>query len=877
MSDNKVATIHLGDVIYADIDSNEYLREIHDNLLYNYAAKMLNIFDQTSRPVDKIDALRFADLLSKSTHSTNSDQHKMWAQEIITLLCSIYPDDPAVSYYAGSVLTSTGNYQGRNLVAKDYQSGAVLDRMYSEYSKELLTIPAMPEFQFLRAQKQVYDHLTDQYFSYSGPTSMGKSFIVRMFLKSQVESGVEKNFALIVPTKALINEVTSKIINDLKENLKKYNYRLVTSAGALVLKEQHNFIFVLTPERLLYLLISNPDLELHYLFVDEAHKLSEVDSRGPFYYKVIDKLVERKNKPHVIFASPNIPNPEIYLRSIPDIETPEKWKLASSFSPVTQFKFLISFRQRSISMFNDYSRTLTKIAQFTGEISLDTILPLVSRDSDGRIKQNIVYCSSIAQAVNLARSYANKIPTVTANQDIWTLSKEIKQEVHGDYFLAELITKGVAYHIGYLPSTIRMRIEELFRSGAITTIFCTSTLVEGVNMPADNLFITSYKKGYAYMDAVDFRNLIGRVGRIEYNLYGNVFLVSMNDKVKEEKFEELLKEKIPEQKLSIESGLTNAQKKSVVKALVNGEIEFDKHPHNQPEESYTLMRKFALILLRDITKGRDSLVHREFAPFLTEHDEEKIKANFTQKSATPDDDINVSVDQTENLTSAIARGMSYPTLDINGNVDYNELMNFLERMCRVFKWEKYERQTLGRVSKKTGKHGMLRWYAVILIQWIQGMGLSNIMNKAIEYKRNDSEATVRIDGKPVKYDDSREHRNIVIADTLDVIENVILFSISNYFLRFSNEYKRFHKVESFKNDWYEYVEYGTTNPLTILLQRSGFSRETSTYIRQHRREYVVMAEDGGVKLRRTLLQSRNLGAARESADIQYNMPEIFVD
>lgn len=396
-------------------------------------------------------------------------------------------------------------------------------------------------------------------------------------------------------------------------------------------------------------------------------------------------------------------------------------------------------------------------------------------------------------------------------------------------------------------------------------------------MPADNLFITNYKKGYAYMDAVDFRNLIGRVGRIEYNLYGNVFLVSMNDKVKERKFEELLKEKIPEQKLSIESGLTNAQKKSVVKALVEGKIEFDKHPKSQSEESYTLMRKFALILLLDITKGRDSLVHREFAPFLTEDDEKKIKTNFMQKSTKPDDDINVSVDQTENLTSAIARGMSYPSLDSNGNVDYNELINFLERMCRVFKWEKYERQTLGRVSKKTGKHGMLRWYAVILIQWIQGMGLSNIMNKAIEYKQNDSEATVRIDGKAVKYNDSREHRNIVIADTLDVIENVILFSISNYFLRFSNEYKRFHKVETFKNDWYEYVEYGTTNPLTILLQRSGFSRETSTYIRQHRSEYVVTATDGGIKLRRTLLQSRNLGAARESADIQYNMPEIFVD
>ncbi len=73
------------------------------------------------------------------------------------------------------------------------------------------------------------------------------------------------------------------------------------------------------------------------------------------------------------------------------------------------------------------------------------------------------------------------------------------------------------------------------------------------------------------------------------------------------------------------------------------------------------------------------------------------------------------------------------------------------------------------------------------------------------------------------------------------------------------------------------IEYGTTNPLTILLQRSGFSRETSTYIRQHRDEYVVMTQGGEVKLRRSLLQSRDVGATRESADIQYNMPEIFVN
>ena len=174
MNENEVVTIHLGDAIYSDIDHNAYLKEIHNNLLYNYAMMMLGSIDRSSKPVDKTDALRFADLLSKSIHPTNSDKHKMWAQEIITLLYSIYPDDPTVAFYAGSVLTSTGNYQGKNLVAKDYQSSTILDHVYTEYTKDLLTIPAMPEFQFLRSQKRIYDHLSDQYFSYSGPTSMGK-------------------------------------------------------------------------------------------------------------------------------------------------------------------------------------------------------------------------------------------------------------------------------------------------------------------------------------------------------------------------------------------------------------------------------------------------------------------------------------------------------------------------------------------------------------------------------------------------------------------------------------------------------------------------------------------------------------------------------
>lgn len=106
--------------------------------------------------------------------------------------------------------------------------------------------------------------------------------------------------------------------------------------------------------------------------------------------------------------------------------------------------------------------------------------------------------------------------------------------------------------VGYLPANIRLRIEKSFEEGDLRTIFCTSTLVEGVNLPADNLFMTSYKTGLSNMDEVEFRNLVGRVGRIKYNLYGNVFFVRDDTNLLDSKYISLLKEDVPSQKLSIE-------------------------------------------------------------------------------------------------------------------------------------------------------------------------------------------------------------------------------------------------------------------------------------------------------------------------------------
>ena len=310
--------LRLADAIYRDILDNDYLKELYDKILRCYTIRRFGKGQDIPTETEKIDALRFADILSKSVFSDDSEIHKSLAQEIVTILDYLFPNDEDVSFYAGSVLTNTANFRGRDILSPDYKGSSLFERLYSELMKEYLEVPGDEEKHFFRSQKQVYDHFNDQSFSYSGPTSMGKSFVMQTFIRNQVIADKGSNFAILVPTKALINEVTSELTKALKGFFTEKDYRIVTSAGAVVLKDYHHFIFIMTPERMAYLLTLYSNMPLDYIFIDEAHKISSKDSRSAFYYSVVEKLSARQTKPKFIFASPNIPNPEIYLQLIPD-------------------------------------------------------------------------------------------------------------------------------------------------------------------------------------------------------------------------------------------------------------------------------------------------------------------------------------------------------------------------------------------------------------------------------------------------------------------------------------------------------------------------------------------------------------------------------
>lgn len=170
------------------------------------------------------------------------------------------------------------------------------------------------------------------------------------------------------------------------------------------------------------------------------------------------------------------------------------------------------------------------------------------------------------------------------------------------------------------------------------------------------------------------------------------------------------------------------------------------------------MRKFAIILLNDIMKDRQSRVRSEFAALMEPGDEEKIRELFSEKEIQPDDDITVSIDQTESLYEAIAfNGLEFPEVDDDGWFDGRTLLPFLERLCGIFNWERYESETLGHVGKYSQKHGRLSWYAVILSQWVSGAGLNQIMFQAIAHKKQNPVDALFIENQFVDYNDSKEH------------------------------------------------------------------------------------------------------------------------
>lgn len=802
---------------------------VYSSLMHEYSIRICsNICNEPiHESIDKGFALECAVFLSSLRSGPFVEQAWLMAQEMVAMLCSLYPDDAEVQYFSGMVLNNVGNYKGVSHVCPEYRSSDILEQVTEEYLKSELAIPGLENEHYFIPQKIILDHFGDSCFSYSAPTSMGKSLIIKEFIRQKIESGCQSNFAIIVPSRALINENSKELSYTLGEMLHEEKYRVVENNGAAAFDTDNSLICVMTPERFLRLLNTNQEVNFGVVFIDEAHRISINDSRSAVYYQILN-LLPKETK--VIFSSPYIPNPDVYLNLIKGKKDKSRHSYVTQFSPVCQLKMIVNIKSEELISFNAYSMESKVESRLLEKINLTS---LVSALGDG--KQNIIYINGKKMVIEEALKYAENKPYLN-DPELDGLAEDIRRIIHPDYHLADLVRKGVAFHIGYLPSVIRVRIEELFKGnsgehGKINTVFCTSTLLEGVNLPCANLFVCDYKKGKnTEMNEIDFRNLIGRAGRIRYNISGNVFFVCIPNISSADKFVKKLQKPVRPQRLSVLSALDYEQKKRIVDSIKNGQYEFGRNV-DQDDEEFSRDRRFATMLLKDIIAGRETYITKQFEAFLSESDKNEIRERFEFRRDEIDEEIDISQDQHDRLVKRLQESnLRYPK--INGMVpNGRDVLGFLLDLLDVFKWDIYERHTLGYWNEKEKRYSKLSWYSLVLCKWMAGNSLKEILEDQIDYYKMIGADAI----------------NQKAGDLMEALDRIIQFKLGNYFKKFSRELRRLFPNESFQ-DWSEFVEFGGINPIQIFLQKNGFSREVAiTILRGHikyidRKEYVIKKE-----------------------------------
>ncbi|WKZ93234.1 DEAD/DEAH box helicase [Chimaeribacter arupi] len=410
---------------------------------------------------------------------------------------------------------------------------------------------------FTHFQKDLWRKLVDgDNVAVSAPTSAGKSFVIKKYIFEKITKNKDGVYVYIVPSKALINQVS----NELSRELKKTASVLTTYRENT--EEQGRIVFVLTPERCLRLLNESSNKSPIIVFFDEIQNLED-GSRGSVFENIIYRMTTLWKETQFIMAGPYISDLHLSLKKVVDIKLIEHKTLAT---PVLQLKVILSVLKRSqdvnyklfgpvgepISGSINIGKSLySKLSSSKG----DALKHLTSLFDDS--EQNIIY----APKKNIAQGWALKISGADdednadnlhndiENEKISNLCSFLESEIHPLYSLVRSIKKGVAFHHGGLLDVARLEVEDLFSEGVIKNLVCTSTLLQGVNLPADRIIILSPKIGDYELSHFDFLNLIGRAGRISNSLYGEIFCVELCD-------ESWAEEKInKEEKKEIESSV----------------------------------------------------------------------------------------------------------------------------------------------------------------------------------------------------------------------------------------------------------------------------------------------------------------------------------
>lgn len=798
-----------------------YLRNLIHKLETDYCRKFYTNSSQLMLNEKEIlHLLRFSDILCRSEKSI----HRNLALKIISLLLEL--EDVSTSEYfriiAANTLVKLGNFPSLPIIDSDGKY-LKIDEIRNDYIlKELMQESPLGK-PFTDAQYNVFEEMKKRnHYSFSGSTSFGKSFIFEAFTKYIIkEHNKTDNIAFIVPTKALINQVG----NRLKEIVDEFGYKVITTPviPKVFLNHDNKYIFVFTAERLILYFTDKNNPQIDYLFVDEAHKLlSKKDTRTPLLYHAL--VLAKRKSVNIYFASPNIPNADVFLEMINN-STDESMSIIES--PVTQNRLFIDTVENKSFMISDYGDDIVfpkfdfKENDVTGNLQL--VLKLFSED-----RQSIIYCNTVDKTIQTAINFADRLSKIDS-EEIDEVIKLIDERIHHQYYLKKCLNKGIAYHFGGIPEEIKLRIENLYKQGLIKFLFCTSTLLEGVNLPAKNIFILSEKIGDGKMSDIDFWNLAGRAGRLRKDISGNIFCVNLYNQSgywKDSKNVSILRTK---KICEIKPQILSKQNDNLYKNISNYFEQKEYSNKGLSAEKKKTIEMYGNILLFHDSINNDSILKDRFV------DSDKNSVSLLKKTRNAlkvaPEILATSIDINIANQNKIAIS-DVPNLPISTKRE--DCLEVLTILYEQYKWE--ETESGGRNPMIRHKN-QLRYYATLMESWINTKPLKVLIQRTIDFFYNDGDERnlyIRQEGKlnPVKFDKENEfHINKLINDVVSDIENILRFKIKNYVSNYQALLKNKENVNVNVADWESYIEYGTTDNKTIEIQNLGFPRNIAIFLR----------------------------------------------
>ncbi len=811
-----------------DIFIDEYFNALFDKCILITAENIFKKNDGLELSTKELkDLLRFADILSNSANSNARNK----AYQIISALNHDYSGNKIYRTISKAVFSKLGNFPAINYLETKNDNFASLPLMREievESKKLIQKAPDGKGMIFTDTQFKLYDKLSNSIeFSFSGPTSMGKSFIIKSFIKRVIKNSPPENIVIIVPTRALINQFFSDLKTDLDEQLEIYKYKIFINSNVsdIITEEKFNYIFILTPERLLSYLSQEDNPPIGFLFVDEAHKLaSEKDSRSITTYSAIEKAQKKFGNIKLYFSSPNVSNPEIFL-SLFNRNNQNSFKTIES--PVSQNIYFVDLEKNEIEAFSDNkSHILKNILHDNYNYSVVEFIEFI-----GKNKNNLVYCNSKRNTIDKARDFSKRINRKIENIEIQKAIASIKDYIHPQYYLVDFLEKGIAYHYGKLPQLIRNLVEDLYKKEEIRYVFCTSTLLEGVNMPTQNIFILDNRNGgRSPLSQIDFWNLSGRAGRLSRELEGNIFCIQ-NEEFKWENKDVLIKKDITLNPTILTKVDRNLQK--IAKILE------DKDVSGTQTEKEIL--KYIANIIKVDTLETNSNYSSPVIDRLVEKNKEKIielAKSKIQDYKLPSAilNFNQTIDfKVQDQIYQSVKKVKKSILPASNDINYENCLKVLKQLHSLYSWDKNE--------KRLSNVNSLKYYAVLMNQWINGLSLSQIINQSIEWydeKGYDIKVSYN-EFEPFKKS-SKQHINFLIEFIIDDLEYILRFLLEKYFNHYHQILISIIGEEKAGDNWATLLEYGTQNPLIIALQNIGISRNTALKVFKNNREVLQIKD-----------------------------------